>query len=59
MYFASISSSEDLSSSSALAELALIGEARREVEYPPKFPIKTFDFIVVVEYRRSNYNVWR
>jgi type I restriction enzyme, R subunit len=59
MYFASISSSEDLPASSALAELTGIGESRREVEYRPKIPIETFDFIVVDECHRSIYNLWR
>jgi type I restriction enzyme R subunit len=43
----------------SLAELTGIGEARREVEYNPKIPIETFDFIVVDECHRSIYNVWR
>jgi hypothetical protein len=59
MYFASISSSEDLPSSSALAELTGIGEASREVEYPSKIPIVTLDFVVVDECRCSIYSVWR
>ncbi|MBA4189519.1 MAG: restriction endonuclease subunit R [Planctomycetaceae bacterium] len=30
-----------------------------DVEYNPKFPIETFDFIVVDECHRSIYNLWR
>lgn len=40
------------------AEAALPRKAV-EVEYNPKIPIETFDFIVVDECHRSIYNLWR
>jgi len=43
----------------SLAELTGIGEDKREVEYNPRIPVETFDFIVVDECHRSIYNVWR
>ncbi len=40
-------------------ELAHVEEKPREVEYNPRIPIETFDFIITDECHRSIYNLWR
>lgn len=40
-------------------ELASADSRPREVQYNPRFPIETFDFIVTDECHRSIYDLWR
>lgn len=50
---------EEESEEPSLFEVNPVGQAPKEVQYNPKFPIDTFDFIITDECHRSIYNLWR